>query len=38
MTHQVHFPVGTQAKTMATAARFSPAWLTRIANKRLAQS
>jgi len=37
MTHQVHFPVGTQAKTMATAARFSPAWLTRIANKRLAQ-
>jgi NADP-dependent 3-hydroxy acid dehydrogenase YdfG len=38
LLHQVHFPVGTQAKTMAAAARFSPAWLTRLANKRLAHS
>jgi NADP-dependent 3-hydroxy acid dehydrogenase YdfG len=38
LLHQVHFPVGTQAKVMATAARFSPAWLTRLANKRLAHS
>jgi NADP-dependent 3-hydroxy acid dehydrogenase YdfG len=36
--HQVHFPVGLQTKAMAAAARFSPAWLTRLANKRLAQS
>jgi NAD(P)-dependent dehydrogenase (short-subunit alcohol dehydrogenase family) len=33
---QVHFPVGTQAKALATGARFSPAWLTRLVNKRLA--
>lgn len=38
LIHQVHFPVGRQAKTMAIASRFSPAWLTRLANKRLAQS
>jgi NADP-dependent 3-hydroxy acid dehydrogenase YdfG len=38
LIHQVHFPVGRQAKTMAVAARFSPSWLTRLANKRLAQS
>jgi NADP-dependent 3-hydroxy acid dehydrogenase YdfG len=36
--HQVHFPVGSQTKVMAAGSRFSPAWLTRIANKRLAQS
>jgi NADP-dependent 3-hydroxy acid dehydrogenase YdfG len=36
--HQVHFPVGSQTKVMAAGARFSPAWLTRLANKRLAQS
>lgn len=34
--HQVHFPVGTQTKASAIASRFSPAWLQRIANKRLA--
>lgn len=34
--HQVHFPVGQQTKASAIASRFSPAWLQRIANKRLA--
>jgi NADP-dependent 3-hydroxy acid dehydrogenase YdfG len=38
LIHQVHFPVGRQAKTMALGARFSPAWLTRLVNKRLAHS
>jgi NADP-dependent 3-hydroxy acid dehydrogenase YdfG len=38
MIHQVHFPVGSQAKTMALGARFSPAWLTRLVGKRLARS
>jgi NAD(P)-dependent dehydrogenase (short-subunit alcohol dehydrogenase family) len=38
LIHQVHFPVGRQAKTMALGARFSPAWLTRLVNKRLARS
>jgi NADP-dependent 3-hydroxy acid dehydrogenase YdfG len=36
--HQVHFPVGSQAKTMAMGARFSPAWLMRAINKRLSHS
>ena len=36
--HQVHFPVGSQLKVLATGARFSPAWLTRLVNKRLAHS
>lgn len=36
MLHTVHFPVGLQTKAMATAARFSPAWLARMFNKRLA--
>ncbi|MCT7658816.1 SDR family oxidoreductase [Mycobacterium deserti] len=36
--HQVHFPVGSQAKVLATGARFSPGWLTRLVNKRLAHS
>ena len=36
--HQVHFPVGAQSKVLATGARFSPAWLTRLVNKRLAHS
>ncbi|CAN3126545.1 SDR family oxidoreductase [Mycobacterium sp. smrl_JER01] len=35
---QVHFPVGIQAKALAAGARFSPAWLTRLVNKRLARS
>jgi NADP-dependent 3-hydroxy acid dehydrogenase YdfG len=34
--HQVHFPVGSQTKVMMAVSRFSPAWLTRLANKRLA--
>src|ERR1700761_5804874 len=36
--HQVHFPVGPQTKVMAAASRFSPAWVTRLANKRLSHS
>lgn len=36
--HQVHFPVGAQTKTLAAGSRFSPAWLTRLVNKRLAHS
>jgi NADP-dependent 3-hydroxy acid dehydrogenase YdfG len=36
--HQVHFPVGSQTKAMAAGSRFSPAWLTRLVNKRLAHS
>jgi NADP-dependent 3-hydroxy acid dehydrogenase YdfG len=36
--HQVHFPVGSQTKAMALGSRFSPAWLTRLVNKRLAHS
>jgi NADP-dependent 3-hydroxy acid dehydrogenase YdfG len=35
--HQVHFPVGTQTKLMTLGSRFSPAWLTRAINKRLAK-
>lgn len=38
LIHQVHFPVGSQAKALATGARFSPAWLTRLVNKRIAHS
>ncbi len=34
--HQVHFPVGAQTKASALGARFSPAWLLRLVNKRLA--
>jgi NADP-dependent 3-hydroxy acid dehydrogenase YdfG len=34
--HQVHYAVGLQTKVLATGARFSPAWLTRLVNKRLA--
>lgn len=36
--HQVHFPVGSQTKMMAAGSRFSPAWLTRLVNKRLSHS
>ena len=36
--HQVHFPVGNQTKVMAAGSRFSPGWLTRVVNKRLAHS
>jgi NADP-dependent 3-hydroxy acid dehydrogenase YdfG len=36
--HQVHFPVGAQTKTLAAGSRFSPGWLTRLVNKRLAHS
>ncbi|BBY26832.1 SDR family oxidoreductase [Mycolicibacterium sediminis] len=38
LVHQVHFPVGRQAKALAVGARFSPAWMTRLVNKRLAGS
>ena len=36
--HQVHFPVGNQTKVLAVGSRFSPGWLTRLVNKRLAHS
>jgi NAD(P)-dependent dehydrogenase (short-subunit alcohol dehydrogenase family) len=36
--HQVHFPVGSQSKVLAAGSRFSPGWLTRLVNKRLAHS
>jgi NADP-dependent 3-hydroxy acid dehydrogenase YdfG len=36
--HQVHFPVGSQSKVLSTGARFSPGWLTRLVNKKLAHS
>jgi NAD(P)-dependent dehydrogenase (short-subunit alcohol dehydrogenase family) len=36
--HQVHFPVGSQTKVLAAGSRFSPGWLTRLVNKRLAGS
>ena len=34
--HQVHFPVGAQTKASVVLSRFSPAWLQRLLNKRLA--
>jgi NADP-dependent 3-hydroxy acid dehydrogenase YdfG len=34
---QVHFPVGNQSRAMALGSRFSPAWLTRQVNRRLAK-
>ncbi|MGV0872542.1 SDR family oxidoreductase [Mycolicibacterium sp. XJ879] len=34
--NQVHFPVGAQTKALTVGSRFSPAWLTRLINKRLA--
>jgi NAD(P)-dependent dehydrogenase (short-subunit alcohol dehydrogenase family) len=37
LLHQVHYPVGPQAKSSAMIARFLPAWLLRLLNKRLAQ-
>jgi NAD(P)-dependent dehydrogenase (short-subunit alcohol dehydrogenase family) len=36
--HQVHFPVGSQTNVIAAGTRFSPAWLTRLADKRPANS
>ncbi|MCQ4149684.1 SDR family oxidoreductase [Rhodococcus qingshengii] len=33
--HKVHYPVGTQAKLFLSASRFSPAWLSRLMNKRV---
>ncbi|BBW99217.1 short-chain dehydrogenase [Mycolicibacterium moriokaense] len=36
--HQVHFPVGAQTKVLAAGSHFSPGWLTRLINKRLAHS
>lgn len=34
--HQVHFPVGSQTKVLAAGSHFSPSWLARLINKRLA--
>lgn len=34
--HQVHFPVGAQTKALVLGSRFSPGWLTRLINKKLA--
>jgi NADP-dependent 3-hydroxy acid dehydrogenase YdfG len=36
--HQVHFPVGAQTKVLTAGSHFSPGWLTRLINKRLAHS
>lgn len=36
LIHQVHFPVGRQTRVSALVTRFSPAWLQRLVNKRLA--
>lgn len=36
LTRRVHVPVGRQAGAMALGARFSPGWLTRVVNRRLA--
>ncbi|MGD9621704.1 MAG: SDR family oxidoreductase [Mycolicibacterium sp.] len=33
---QVHYPVGAQAKVFTSVSRFSPGWLSRLANKKLA--
>ncbi|HEY9312961.1 SDR family oxidoreductase [Williamsia sp.] len=38
LIHRVHYAVGTQTKAMSVGSRFSPAWLTRLVNKRLAHS
>jgi NADP-dependent 3-hydroxy acid dehydrogenase YdfG len=38
LIHQVHFPVGSQTKVLAAGSHFSPGWLTRLVNKRLANS
>ena len=35
--HQVHFRGRPQTKLTAAGSRFSPAWLTRLINKRLAE-
>lgn len=36
LLHKVHFPVGIQSKALSLGSRFSPAWLTREVNRRLA--
>jgi NAD(P)-dependent dehydrogenase (short-subunit alcohol dehydrogenase family) len=38
LIHRVHYAVGLQTKALAVSARFSPAWLTRVVNKKLAHS
>lgn len=35
--HQVHYPVGRQATLLSLGSRFSPAWLTRQVNRKLAR-
>ncbi|MCZ4549332.1 short-chain dehydrogenase [Williamsia sp. 1138] len=37
LIHRVHYAVGNQTRAMSLGARFSPAWLTRVVNKKLAQ-
>ncbi|MFN8067799.1 MAG: SDR family oxidoreductase [Mycolicibacterium insubricum] len=37
LLHQVHFPVGRQTEVLYNASRYSPAWLSRLANKYLAR-
>jgi len=36
LVHQVHYPVGLQTTALTLGSRFSPAWLTRVVNKRIA--
>lgn len=36
LLHQVHYPVGAQARVLVLASRFLPAWLSRLINKKLA--
>ncbi|MCK0516613.1 SDR family oxidoreductase [Williamsia sp. DF01-3] len=38
LIHRVHYAVGLQTKALSLGARFSPAWLTRVVNKKLAHS
>lgn len=38
LTRRVHVPVGRQSAAMVLGSRFSPAWLTRAINRRLAHS
>ncbi|WP_207841567.1 SDR family oxidoreductase [Williamsia soli] len=37
LIHRVHYAVGNQTRAMSLGSRFSPAWLTRVVNKKLAQ-
>lgn len=37
LIHRVHYAVGNQTRAMSLGSRFSPAWLTRVVNKKLAE-